>query len=146
MASHWGFAYKLVTYKWPSWLRKQEVKQRQIWGYKILFLDVLFPLGVKKVIFVDADQVCTVCVQKNGGGTWFELSECTFAVCSSVRHKKTESREGLIAARHTMRRWQWVRGLENRKAFSSSRSASPLAVRNEGSRLEATSRLKARGP
>ena len=25
--------------------------------YKILFLDVLFPLGVKKIIFVDADQV-----------------------------------------------------------------------------------------
>lgn len=25
--------------------------------YKILFLDVLFPLDVKKIIFVDADQV-----------------------------------------------------------------------------------------
>lgn len=25
--------------------------------YKILFLDVLFPLDVKKFIFVDADQV-----------------------------------------------------------------------------------------
>ena len=25
--------------------------------YKILFLDVLFPLNVKKIIFVDADQV-----------------------------------------------------------------------------------------
>ena len=25
--------------------------------YKILFLDVLFPLSVKKIIFVDADQV-----------------------------------------------------------------------------------------
>lgn len=28
-----------------------------IWGYKILFLDVLFPLDLDKVIFVDADQV-----------------------------------------------------------------------------------------
>ena len=28
-----------------------------IWGYKILFLDVLFPLDVKKIIYVDADQV-----------------------------------------------------------------------------------------
>ena len=28
---------------------------REIWAYKILFLDVLFPLGVKKVIFMDAD-------------------------------------------------------------------------------------------
>jgi hypothetical protein len=25
--------------------------------YKILFLDVLFPLGLKKVIYIDADQV-----------------------------------------------------------------------------------------
>lgn len=28
-----------------------------IWAYKILFLDVLFPLDVHKVIYVDADQV-----------------------------------------------------------------------------------------
>lgn len=28
-----------------------------MWGYKILFLDVLFPLGVRKIIFVDADQI-----------------------------------------------------------------------------------------
>lgn len=28
------------------------------YSYKILFLDVLFPLSVKKIIFVDADQVC----------------------------------------------------------------------------------------
>ena len=32
-------------------------KQRIIWGYKILFLDVLFPMDLKKVIFVDADQI-----------------------------------------------------------------------------------------
>jgi lipopolysaccharide biosynthesis glycosyltransferase len=46
-----------VTYKWPEWLTQQTQKQRIIWGYKILFLDVLFPLDVKKVIYVDADQV-----------------------------------------------------------------------------------------
>ena len=28
-----------------------------IWGYKILFLDVLFPLNLKKIIFVDTDQI-----------------------------------------------------------------------------------------
>ena len=28
--------------------------------YKILFLDVLFPLNVKKIIFVDADQVSDI--------------------------------------------------------------------------------------
>lgn len=48
---------RFVTYKWPSWLRKQTEKQRIIWAYKILFLDVLFPLNLKKVIFCDSDQV-----------------------------------------------------------------------------------------
>ncbi len=57
MARHYGFEYELVEYKWPRWLRAQTQKQRLIWGYKILFLDVLFPLSVKKIIFVDADQV-----------------------------------------------------------------------------------------
>jgi len=47
----------MVTYKWPNWLRGQTEKQRIIWGYKILFLDVLFPLDIDKVIYVDADQV-----------------------------------------------------------------------------------------
>ncbi|KAK9765247.1 killer toxin resistant protein, variant 2 [Basidiobolus ranarum] len=57
MAKEHGFDYELVTYKWPHWLRGQTEKQRTIWGYKILFLDVLFPLDLNKVIFVDADQV-----------------------------------------------------------------------------------------
>lgn len=57
MAEAYGFQYELVTYKWPSWLRAQTEKQRVIWGYKILFLDVLFPMDLKKVIFVDADQI-----------------------------------------------------------------------------------------
>ncbi|KAJ3000901.1 hypothetical protein HDV02_002364 [Globomyces sp. JEL0801] len=57
LAKELDIEYELVTYKWPHWLRKQTEKQRIIWGYKILFLDVLFPLSVDKVIFVDADQV-----------------------------------------------------------------------------------------
>ncbi|KAH7098401.1 UDP-glucose:glycoprotein glucosyltransferase-domain-containing protein, partial [Auriculariales sp. MPI-PUGE-AT-0066] len=57
MAKEYNFQYELVTYKWPSWLRAQKEKQRIIWGYKILFLDVLFPMDLKKVIFVDADQI-----------------------------------------------------------------------------------------
>lgn len=67
---------ELVTYKWPSWLHQETEKQRVIWGldfpcvnavfdqpsrYKILFLDVLFPLNVKKIIYVDADQVRYLC-------------------------------------------------------------------------------------
>ncbi|KAK7302415.1 hypothetical protein RJT34_13304 [Clitoria ternatea] len=57
MAQEYGFEYELVTYKWPTWLHKQTEKQRIIWAYKILFLDVIFPLSLEKVIFVDADQV-----------------------------------------------------------------------------------------
>ncbi|KAH8556358.1 UDP-glucose:glycoprotein glucosyltransferase-domain-containing protein [Umbelopsis sp. PMI_123] len=57
MAQEFGFRYEFVTYKWPSWLRAQTERQRTIWGYKILFLDVLFPLNLDKVIFVDADQI-----------------------------------------------------------------------------------------
>nr|WOG36150.1 uncharacterized protein [Candida metapsilosis] len=49
---------ELVTYKWPSFLRKQTNRQREIWAYKILFLDVLFPQDLDRVIFIDADQIC----------------------------------------------------------------------------------------
>ncbi|XP_007942201.1 UDP-glucose:glycoprotein glucosyltransferase 2 [Orycteropus afer afer] len=57
MAKEYGFQYELVQYRWPRWLHQQTEKQRIIWGYKILFLDVLFPLTVNKIIFVDADQI-----------------------------------------------------------------------------------------
>ncbi|KAM4558824.1 UDP-glucose:glycoprotein glucosyltransferase 2 isoform 2-T2 [Odontesthes bonariensis] len=57
MSESYGFQYELVQYKWPRWLHQQTEKQRIIWGYKILFLDVLFPLAVDKIIFVDADQI-----------------------------------------------------------------------------------------
>ncbi|WVQ71501.1 hypothetical protein IAR50_001039 [Cryptococcus sp. DSM 104548] len=57
LAEEYGFEYEFVTYKWPHWLRAQTEKQRIIWAYKILFLDVLFPMSLDKVIFVDADQI-----------------------------------------------------------------------------------------
>lgn len=57
MSREYNFDYELVQYSWPRWLHQQTEKQRTIWGYKILFLDVLFPLDVKKIIFVDADQI-----------------------------------------------------------------------------------------
>lgn len=50
-------SYDLVSFKWPSWLNPQQDKQRLIWAYKILFLDVLFPMDVTRVIFVDSDLV-----------------------------------------------------------------------------------------
>ena len=43
MAKEYGFYFEFVTYNWPHWLRRQTQKQRVMWGYKILFLDVLFP-------------------------------------------------------------------------------------------------------
>lgn len=57
MAREVGFDFELVQYQWPQWLHKQTNKQRIIWGYKILFLDVMFPLHVRKIIYIDADQV-----------------------------------------------------------------------------------------
>lgn len=57
LAEYAGFEYEFVTYKWPRWLRPQSEKQREIWGYKILFLDTLFPQKLDKVIFVDSDQI-----------------------------------------------------------------------------------------
>ncbi|KAJ7651981.1 glycosyltransferase family 24 protein [Mycena polygramma] len=64
LAKAYNFQYELVTYKWPSWLRAQKEKQRIIWAYKILFLDVLFPMDLKKVIFVDADQIVRADLQE----------------------------------------------------------------------------------
>ena len=51
------FFFFFLTLIFSRWLHEQTEKQRRIWGYKILFLDVLFPLNVEKVIYVDADQV-----------------------------------------------------------------------------------------
>ena len=53
----YNIEYELVSYKWPHWLRRQTEKQRIAWGNKILFLDVLFPLSLKRVIYVDSDQI-----------------------------------------------------------------------------------------
>ncbi|WFD44374.1 killer toxin resistant protein [Malassezia psittaci] len=57
LAKAYNFRYEMITYAWPKWLREQSEKQRMIWAYKILFLDVLFPLDLERVIFVDADQI-----------------------------------------------------------------------------------------
>lgn len=57
LAKEYGFEYQFVSYKWPSWLRSQSEKQRHIWGYKMLFLDVLFPQSLSDIIFVDSDQI-----------------------------------------------------------------------------------------
>jgi len=62
MAQEYGFEYELITYKWPTWLHKQKEKQRIIWAYKILFLDVIFPLSLRKVTPCCSDQlvICAI--------------------------------------------------------------------------------------
>jgi UDP-glucose:glycoprotein glucosyltransferase len=57
MAAKYNFSYQLISYKWPTWLHPQFEKQRIIWGNKILFLDVLFPLELDRVVYIDSDQV-----------------------------------------------------------------------------------------
>lgn len=57
LAQEYNIDYEFVHYKWPQWLREQPSRQRTLWGYKILFLDVLFPQDLNNVIFVDADQI-----------------------------------------------------------------------------------------
>lgn len=57
LLQHYGFQYEFVSYKWPAWLRQQRHSHRIAWGYKILFLDVIFPDDLDKVVFVDADQI-----------------------------------------------------------------------------------------
>lgn len=64
LAQQYDFEYQLITYKWPSWLRGQREKQRTIWGYKILFLDVIFPQDLDKIIFVDADLIVRTDLQE----------------------------------------------------------------------------------
>lgn len=64
LAKEYGFEYELVSYKWPVWLRQQTELRRTVWGYKILFLDVLFPTDVSKIIFVDADQIARTDLQE----------------------------------------------------------------------------------
>eukprot|EP00917_Polyrhabdina_sp_WS-2016_P006320 GHVP01014022.1.p1 GENE.GHVP01014022.1~~GHVP01014022.1.p1 ORF type:complete len:1428 (+),score=240.43 GHVP01014022.1:2995-7278(+) len=57
LTNHFGFEIAYVTYGWPSWLKQQNDRQRTIWAYKILFLDILFPPDLDRVIYIDSDQV-----------------------------------------------------------------------------------------
>ena len=57
MANHYSFDVCFVTYHWPFWLYHQTEKNRVMWGYKILFLDILFNINVKRIIYIDSDQV-----------------------------------------------------------------------------------------
>lgn len=55
LSGKYHFEYEFVGYQWPSWLRAQELHHREVWAYKILFLDVLFPQSLSRIIYIDAD-------------------------------------------------------------------------------------------
>lgn len=44
---------ELLKYEWPPWLRPQRFLERRMDAYKVLFLDVLFPKSVSRVIYMD---------------------------------------------------------------------------------------------
>ena len=94
LCKQFGYNVSYVSYKWPRWVYPQTEKQRIIWAYKILFLDVLFPLNVKKVevfnqcddcqiIYIDADQVMRVDINE----LWeMDIHDCVYAytpLCTS---------------------------------------------------------------
>jgi UDP-glucose:glycoprotein glucosyltransferase len=56
-AAKWKFEYEFVSYKWPLWMKQETQRERTLWGYKILFLDVLFPADLRRVIYLDSDDV-----------------------------------------------------------------------------------------
>lgn len=57
MSKKYDFEYELISYNWPPFLYRQREKQRIIWANKILFLDNIFPPSLKRVIYIDADQI-----------------------------------------------------------------------------------------
>ena len=57
LANRYGFEYTFVSYQWPRWLPIETAPNRLIWGYKILFLDVMFPSSLRRVIYIDSDDV-----------------------------------------------------------------------------------------
>lgn len=44
---------EFLKYSWPLWLRPQTFNSRKLDSMKLMFLDVLFPLNVSKLLYVD---------------------------------------------------------------------------------------------
>jgi UDP-glucose:glycoprotein glucosyltransferase len=57
LSAKYHFGYQLVNYNWPLWVYPQFEKQRIMWANKVLFLDVLFPLEVDRIVYVSAYQI-----------------------------------------------------------------------------------------
>lgn len=56
LSEYYGFEYQFVSFRWPIWLQNQTEKQREVWAYKILFLDMIFPQDLDRVVVIDADN------------------------------------------------------------------------------------------
>ena len=57
LAAKYGFEYEFINYQWPGWMRQQLKKDRMVAASKVLFLDVLFPLNLSRVIYVDPSAI-----------------------------------------------------------------------------------------
>ncbi|CCE64479.1 hypothetical protein TPHA_0H02760 [Tetrapisispora phaffii CBS 4417] len=53
---HNSMSIELLNYQWPTWLRPQRFRSREMKISKILFNDVLFPREVKQVIYMDLTE------------------------------------------------------------------------------------------
>ena len=59
MAAQYGFDYEFVDYHWPAWVRKPLQRRELIARTKLMFLDLIFPLSLNRVIVVDPSQIIT---------------------------------------------------------------------------------------
>jgi len=53
MALKFGFEYHLLSYSWPGWIRGQGDKWKAASLMKLVFLDVLLPLNLERIIFIE---------------------------------------------------------------------------------------------
>lgn len=44
---------EFIKFKWPLWLRPQRFNDRRVDSFKVLFLDVLFPQNISKVLLLN---------------------------------------------------------------------------------------------
>jgi UDP-glucose:glycoprotein glucosyltransferase len=57
MAIDYGFDYKLLSYSWPAWLRTQGDKSKAEAIVRLLFIDLVLPFDLDRIIFVEPGQV-----------------------------------------------------------------------------------------
>ena len=58
LETEYNVTIEFVTYKWPNFVRRQLLKQKICQGYKVLFLDVLFPQELENVVYMSPNLIC----------------------------------------------------------------------------------------